>query len=60
MGGGDGEGETGGGENGDIGREDIGRRGEEGEEGAGKRESVRDCIVCRYGHEWVYKHTINS
>ena len=32
--------------------------------GAGKkegrergRESACDCIVCRYGHEWVHKHT---
>ena len=41
-----------------IRREDIRRRGEEGRERG--RESVCDCIVCRYGHEWVYKHTTNS
>ena len=37
-----------------------GRSGEEEREGEGKRESVCDCIVCRYGHEWVPKHTTNS
>ena len=25
-----------------------------------ERERVCDCIVCRYGHEWVHKHTTNS